>query len=918
MTVTVSVSSQSSNPTHHVSLAAGSTTVGLRIKGFPKGFRQYPYSPSSMKFNQGRSGYSSFELPYSSIDQTDWSGGLGQLKFEDPTRYLDGYHVWTVTPGMLATCPTWYWGTGYRNSDTNFGNADTTGGTEKSPINLIDGSNLYRFQLFTASATYSADKVLVYAKHFGANPGQMTVEIWSDDGSNTPNAMVKSKTVNPLTDFRGIAKYYEADFTGTTTLNDGTKYHIVVYGASGKVAGNCWSLPVGADTSEVCGASSDGSNWVHDDEDAAFQFRVTDADTSSKMHFFEHKRGLYAASEPDNGSAGKIFINGDRGVATGSSSSTTLKDTDKSWTTNEWSTPDRCYVYIWKGTGTGQLRKIGGNTSDTLTVDAWDITPVAGNKGTGSEYVILGSRKWTDITPSGSGAETITKPITSVISLWEIIYFAQGSDVNILRCREYNDTGTYKTFWGGNAASGSYGTQVSKLEGGTNWADHLAVAYDPVNENIIWRSQNADANGNNSVSRADDVTWNDGDDGTGTDLSFPASGVGGPTPCGPPDYLITNIIVYNNFLYVGKEDSVWYIENDGKYDRAYPIPVGLEAMASRNNCKAMLAKDLFLYFNLGPSLERLYGSTLDDIGPWRDYGLLQQTKGYIADMASVTGWIISAIDAGEDRYSSVMIYKNGWHPIWRAWTFSRRIRSVHWQHIDHEDSPNWLWFECNGDFMRMGMPNNTLNPSQDDNISWSNEGYIITSIYDANYAALEKYFKEVSIVGDFTAGGVTVDYLTDSQFGDGNTDIQIWNIGTETQPEPEGSVSLAQSRKRNIMLRIRIRSEGTIGQNYILATVLEAVARTPVKFNWDMRVALDDNAKTLTGAEDHEQDTLLDQIVTWSGQPQALTYRCVDPFADDSGSGRTVFVEPPNIFRRTWNKLTRKFFGYATVTLREL
>ena len=102
------------------------------------------------------------------------------------------------------------------------------------------------------------------------------------------------------------------------------------------------------------------------------------------------------------------------------------------------------------------------------------------------------------------------------------------------------------------------------------------------------------------------------------------------------------------------------------------------------------------------------------------------------------------------------------------------------------------------------------------------------------------------------------------------------------------------------------------------AVILDAFARRPVKLNWEMRIKLEDNAKTLTGTEDHDQDTLLDQLLTWSGQAQELTMRAVDPFADDSGSGRLVVVEPPNPFRTAWNKITRKFFGYATVTLREL
>lgn len=63
----------------------------------------------------------------------------------------------------------------------------------------------------------------------------------------------------------------------------------------------------------------------------------------------------------------------DRGSALGSQSTTTLKDTTKSWSIDQWA---GYYVRIFSGTGEDQFRKITSNTSDTLTVPAWTaITP---------------------------------------------------------------------------------------------------------------------------------------------------------------------------------------------------------------------------------------------------------------------------------------------------------------------------------------------------------------------------------------------------------------------------------------------------------------------------------------------------------------------------------------------------------------
>lgn len=61
------------------------------------------------------------------------------------------------------------------------------------------------------------------------------------------------------------------------------------------------------------------------------------------------------------------------GTATGTHSATTLQDTSKSWTTNQWA---GYYVKITGGTNADEVVKILSNTSNTLTVDTSWITTV--------------------------------------------------------------------------------------------------------------------------------------------------------------------------------------------------------------------------------------------------------------------------------------------------------------------------------------------------------------------------------------------------------------------------------------------------------------------------------------------------------------------------------------------------------------
>lgn len=62
------------------------------------------------------------------------------------------------------------------------------------------------------------------------------------------------------------------------------------------------------------------------------------------------------------------------GTSSGSNGTTTLADTTKTWTLNQWY---NYYVWITGGTGSGQIRLIASNTtSEVLTVtQAWTTTP---------------------------------------------------------------------------------------------------------------------------------------------------------------------------------------------------------------------------------------------------------------------------------------------------------------------------------------------------------------------------------------------------------------------------------------------------------------------------------------------------------------------------------------------------------------
>lgn len=110
-------------------------------------------------------------------------------------------------------------------------------------------------------------------------------------------------------------------------------------------------------------------------------------------------------------------INFATGTATGATS-TTLVNSAKTWTTNQWSNSQ---VKIVSGTGAGQIRTIASNTGTTLTVSAaWTVTPdatsiyhIEGNDDflyfMGSNAVTLyrysiTANTWTTLTPGAARA----------------------------------------------------------------------------------------------------------------------------------------------------------------------------------------------------------------------------------------------------------------------------------------------------------------------------------------------------------------------------------------------------------------------------------------------------------------------------------------------------------------------------------
>lgn len=114
------------------------------------------------------------------------------------------------------------------------------------------------------------------------------------------------------------------------------------------------------------------------------------------------------------------------GTAT-SATATTLVNSGKAWTTNQWT---NYQVRITSGTGAGQIRTVSSNTGTTLTVPSWTITPdstsqysIEGNDdflwvfGLGSTATYrysISANTWTTVAASGRGGS----PTSNCPAFW--------------------------------------------------------------------------------------------------------------------------------------------------------------------------------------------------------------------------------------------------------------------------------------------------------------------------------------------------------------------------------------------------------------------------------------------------------------------------------------------------------------------
>lgn len=815
---------------YHFTLSDGVTTLGLLCCD-PSGretslayWRRSPMQRTSIKLGTGRTQYSDFELPFYTIAQDDWAGGRGGKNLlDDPTKYADGNGTMPWIPKRLTLGPEVHTDETWAGPTFGMTPEPATGGV----VGVNGEGGYYIAQTFTPATTETCRGVRFYvSKDLAGYADFLLVDLYSTSGGN-PDAYIYGEEVvlSPVAYDKQVVTVW---FDTPQVLTASTTYAIVMW-LSDTGAGDADVTWYGHATSQYTGQALKadyGEGWVNHPTVADFGLEIII--DWPEVRFFNYRGLLYAAAtRGDRG--GSLYRRGMLGLAT-SATRNTLTDTSETFS----SADNEKIVRITSGTGAGQWNTVSSATGNTLTMAAgWEIIPDAT-----SVYALVGT--WEIVT-------AITSPVTDVCVVDTTVYLAKGAGYTMSRYQWTNAGGD------------------SMTADGSNQADYLVLFRDQDNDPCLWRALGYE------VSNAALQAW-------GTNLTFNTA-----LRVGSSDSRVTALTVYDDHLYIGKEDGLWALQEE----IVRQVPVDFAALRSADNCKGMRTWNLYLIFPILYGLQRLYGTQVDDFGPNTGEGLPDGRQGPISALMPMPGMLVAAVDGG-DESSAVMVYNQlGWHELARSQATGYRITGLSYEALP--DGQNRIYWN-EGPYMRYAwMSGVVFDRSRDARADYAESGTLESGWLGTDLMDVVKLWDEVTVFG---TGTVTVEYKADG--------ASTWSTATEDttrRTTTKRVFSLGQVQTRRLKIRLTLTIGGDDSTPVIEAVTVDALGRVPPGYSYTTPVKVDTMAVTMHGQQVRVAvGTVLAQLATWASAPTPLTMRHVLDECDN----RYVMLEPSAESVETW------------------
>jgi len=835
------------NNTHDLAFADGTKVYGARLVGGIQSLKEIPAQASTLRLTSGGSEFGSHDPFFSHIQIADFHGGRAVEEYRSgQPQFYDSRNAWTLSGGRLLPGPKAKFGIGQRNADS----------VEWADMNweALLGTKRYMSNLFTSTGV-TADKAYLWIRRIG-NPGTLTLKMHDNSGGDpgTVNQTV-TITVADITDIYSALQAF--DWSGTETLTGSTDYHVSVFSAATDNGDNHWEIGVNTST-DVSQISSDGSAWTPN-PGFTFYYRIVDADIHRKWLPFELAGAQYAATLNADSSVSLLHVNGDRGKAT-AGSTTTLTDSDSglvaeisdrsSWDTNQWAL---AWVWIIAGTGKGQFREIASNTGTVLTVSvAFDTAP-----DNTSEYIIYYTPHWYDITPSGG--DDIDGVVTSVAVSHNLAHFAQGQSVDILRMRF-------------NAGATPPAHEFEDIDGEN--ADIILAMNDPVDGAQLWLADTANA----TIQRTNTATWTNG-----LDLHTHIH-VGNRT------YEITELVEYSRVLFALKGDGVYEVVDD----HANKTSFDMQAISHPHNGRGAAAHENFLFIPwANGSLQRMYGGTLDDVGPNLKNGLPHGRRGNVSDIIHHPGGIIVSVDAGAGT-SSILVRDDalqGYHEIFSAFEAGQPI-----DHIWLQGNPGGkirLWASVGGDLVYMDIPKIGESSLNDPTYEYTAEAVYETSTIYMGAFELSKFFRSLHLTSQNLTAGIEIQlrYQLDDDIG--KTGINNWVNVDRFIRSPSHELEINRGNKRQIRLQLILRTNISTTAPVVKAMVLKGFSRVPLVYQYNLKLVTSSIQVDHKGKPDHDPIKFILWLKKKARTADVVRLSASDPIMHN----KLVIIEPPTILR---------------------
>lgn len=871
MSGVVRVKPKNPSNTHDISLSDGSRTWGIKLTDGPRAIQEISSQPSNIRITGGGEKYGDFDPSFSHIEMRDWTGGRGGERLvDDPSKFYDSLNAWTLTPGWWHQAPLVRYAEGVFLPSSQGSTTTMVFAENQLPAASLRqmSANVSWYAMlstatyarsFVSSRAWGPDRGTVLVRRIGAPPSVLRY------GFSAFNAGSSLSIISTALDLLGWTNISASDieegvasFAGSTMASgpsfaSGSTGAVLINTTSAGTPANHWefgypqSSGLGAD-GYVCTA---GASGLFSTGPGPY-FRGSQT-TTCRLTFFEMDRGLYLyANGLVRGKEHSFLINGWRGKFTAATTSA-LTDTAANWPTNIWA---GARVAVIRGTGAGQNSAITSNSSTVLGVHL--LSCAAAN----DEYVIYATDQWSSFAPYTTAAfETSSVPPLDHAVVGNVAYFAKGGNSPIAKLQW---TGSSGHEWGGESSG--------------NVADRLAFLEGSSLGSLVYRAVSSAGN----LSQASTQ-------GFSSAMTFSTTVI----PAGNTANAFTNVLPHDGQVYAFKEDGAFRIPPS---TQAYAerLGLGLDRLASSHTGRAAVSQNLYLYFGWSHSTQRLYQSagsdTVDDMGLWKGTGLPGGRQGPPSGMTPLYSWLVQSVDAGSTGYSAVFIWNNqGWHEAWRL-PVGRRLDSVFVQPCP--GTRPRLWMSAQSDVMVMDLPENTLNPVNDGGIQYQPEGVLYTPTIDMGVSQIPKLFAELHVISrDLNSSGneVRVSYQLDENIGSSN-----WtNAGILTHA-PADSVPIMRGDKKAIRFRLQALTANSTAPTRVEAVVLKAVARTPVKRQWNIRARSGSFQVTQQGLSDADPDDFYAWLRKAAESASPIRMRAAWAGMDDI----RVYAEYPTVLRQ--------------------